>query len=454
MMEIISIAARPFALLLRHLSEVLDSYGLALIVLALLITAIRIPFDFKSKRGTMKTSLLMPRTKAIQEKYAGNPMKINQEIQKLYREEGAKPLSGCVWMIFPMLILLILFQIIRQPLTHLMGLDQTQVDALRTALEALGITVGTGALYQVEMSGYIRPYFDHLHAIMPELFNINMNFLGLDIGQTPNWRALFERDSTPQDIGLFMLPVVSGLAAFLSSKMMMATNYIPQAPQQAQMMKTMMLMMPVMSIGIGFTFPGAMSLYWTISSLTFAIASVFINRHYKKIFLGMQADMEERERQKQAVIDAEREEKRKKTEALRAQGATLENKGTSKKKKHLHDREKERQRQAAQRAAERETEEGEEEEDPSRVGHRKFARGRAYSPDRYEGEDDLSTDPAPEEAEDEETEVLSLTQEDDLPEGDDYGDDLDEADDFDDNEDADYEAEDDYGEEDEDSDGK
>ncbi|MCL2589147.1 MAG: YidC/Oxa1 family membrane protein insertase [Oscillospiraceae bacterium] len=394
----------PFALVLRFLAVTFDNYGLALIVFALIITVIRIPFDLKGKRGTMKSALYQPQIKAIQEKYAGNMGKMNQEMQKFNREHNIKPMGGCIWMMFPMLIILLLFQIIRQPLEHLMGLDQYQINALREALENLGVYVGTGALYQVEMAGYIRPYFEQLHAVVPQIFDINMNFLGLDIGQTPNWRTLITPGSTMQEFGLVLLPVLSMIAAFVSQRVMTATNYMAQPAQQAQMMKTMMLMMPIMSLFIGFTFPAAMSLYWTVSSMTFALASVFTNMHFKKIYSGMKEEMEAAEAAKEAALEA----KRKRTEELRAAGNTQENKGTSKKKKQVQEREKDRQRQAAVRAAEREADE-DGEEDPSRVGHRKHARGRAYDPDRFAREDDADVDELVEEDWDD-------TDADDLPE--------------------------------------
>ena len=437
----------PFAQLLRFLSELFDSYGYALIALGLVITVIRIPFDFKSKRGTMKTSLIQPKMKAIQEKYAGNSAKINQELQKLYQQENVKPLGGCIWMAFPMVIILILFGIIRQPLTHLMGLDQYQIDALRLALEGLGVTIGTGALYQVEMAGHIRPYFEQLHAVVPQIFNLNMNFLGLDIGQTPDWRHIFAPwEMTGQDLGLIMLPVLSMVSAYASQKMMMATSYMPQM-SQPQIMKTMIIMMPFMSLFIGFTFPAAMSLYWTVSSLSFALASVFTNKHFKKIFDEMKAEMDAREQARQVELDAKLEAKRKRTEELRAQGATQENKGTSKKKKHLQEREKERQRQADNRAALREEEEGEENESPSQVGHRKFARGRAYEAERYEGlaDDEEDGDLDFDETEDfsETAALLEEGEAEDSTDEDFTGDDSD----YDEEDDYDYDDEDNYDDE-------
>jgi len=372
----------PFALLLRFLSQLFDNYGFALIGFALIVTLIRVPFDIKGKRGTMGTMVLQPKIKAIQEKFAGNQQKIMQEQQKLYKEAGVKPMGGCLWTMFPMLIVIILISIVRQPLSHMMGLDYYQIEALREVAERLGLYVGTGVHAEVELAGYIRPYFAEFHAAVPEIFNINMRFLGMDIGQTPQWNFFMQDHFTFADFGLFMLPVLSTASIYLTQKIMTSTNYMQQQAQQMQMMKTLMLVMPLMSLWIGFTFPAAMSLYWMLSGLMFALCSIFINRHFSGIFKAMQADMEA----KDAAREAELEEKRKKTEALRALNATKENKGTSKKKKQLAEREKERQRQAEQRALGRE--EDDEDDNPSRVGHRKNARGRAYDPERFEGESD------------------------------------------------------------------
>jgi len=368
----------PFALLLRFLSELFDSYGFALIGFALIVTLIRVPFDIKGKRGTMGTMVLQPKVKAIQEKYAGNQQKIMQEQQKLYKEAGVKPMSGCIWTMFPMLIVIVLISIVRQPLTHMMGLDYYQIEEMRLVAERLGIYIGTGVHAEVELAGYIRPYFAEFHAVVPEIFNINMRFLGMDIGQTPQWNFFLQDHFTFADFGLFMLPVLSTASIYLTQKIMTATNYMQQQAQQMQMMKTMMLIMPLMSLWIGFTFPAAMSLYWMLSGLMFAICSIFVNRYFKKIFMDKQAEMEAQD----AAREAELEAKRKRTEELRALNATRENKGTSKKKKQLADREKERQRQAEQRALERDADE-DAEENPSRVGHRKNARGRAYDPERF-----------------------------------------------------------------------
>jgi len=430
----------PFAMLLRFLSILFDSYGFALIGFAFIVTLIRVPFDIKGKRGTMGSMVLQPKIKAIQEKYAGNQQKIAQEQQKLYKEAGVKPMSGCLWTMFPMLIVIVLISIVRQPLTHMMGLDYYQIDLLRQVANGLpGVYIEAGIHAEVEIAGYIRDNFAAFYREVPQIFDINMRFLGMDIGRTPQWNFFMQEEGrTWAEFGLFMLPVLSTASIYLTQKIMTATNMMQQQAQQMQMMKTLMLVMPLMSLWIGFTFPAAMSLYWMLSGLMFAICNIFINRHFSGIFKAMQADMEA----KDAEREAELEEKRKKTEALRALNATRENKGTSKKKKQLAEREKERQRQAEQRALSREEED---EDNPSRVGHRKNARGRAYDPDRFD------RDPVEEEAFetiDEELEYLEAEaellaqealEEDGIPAEDDWPDD--EPDDFDDFEEDDYEDE-------------
>ena len=392
----------PFALILRYFSQWFDSYGLALIALGLVITMIRVPFDIKSKRSTMKQSVLGPRIKEIQEKHKNNPQRAQMEISKLWKQEGVKPMGGCVWMMMPMFIMIVLFGIIREPLTHLMGLSEYEILALLAEAENLGIYVPEGIHMQTALAGHIRgEHFAAFQAAVPDaanFYNINMNFLGLNIGQTPQWNFFLRDDWAWQDLALFFIPVISVGVIYLQQKIMMATNYMQQQAmaQQQQMMKTMMLMMPLMSLWIGFTFPAAMSVYWTASGAMFTVVSIFINRHFKGIFKEMQAEMEAKEKERQAVLEAKRAE----TERRRQAGLTEENKGTSKKKKQLAEREKERQRQAAQRAEERSDDE---EYNPSREGHRKYARGRAYDPHRFEGETSENTDLA---QDDDELEVM------------------------------------------------
>ena len=134
----------PFAWLVRLFYNLTGSYGMAIILFTLVLKLITLPFQMKSKKSMMRMSRMSGRLQEIQKKYAKNQAKQAEEMQKLYAEEGVSPMSGCLWSFLPLPILLALYSIIRQPITHFMMLSrevvQQMVDAVSNAgfsLEAL-----------------------------------------------------------------------------------------------------------------------------------------------------------------------------------------------------------------------------------------------------------------------------------------------------------------------------
>ena len=154
--------------------------------------------------------------------------------------------------------------------------------------------------------------------------------------------------------------------------------------QTAQTNKSMMLMMPLMSLWIGFTVSAALSLYWLIGGVFRMITDPIMTKHYRKIY-----DAEDAERLKRHMeeerLEAERERVRAERRAANPEGQTQ---NTSKKKlqKQLRDQEA-----AAKAAAAKEynakkgiVEEEEEERDcMSGIPSRPYCKGRNYDPNRY-----------------------------------------------------------------------
>ena len=87
----------PFAWLVRFFYELTGSYGVAIILFTLVIKLIMLPFQMKSKKSMMRMSRMSGKMQEIQKKYANNQMKMNEELQKFYQEEGINPMSGCLW---------------------------------------------------------------------------------------------------------------------------------------------------------------------------------------------------------------------------------------------------------------------------------------------------------------------------------------------------------------------
>ncbi|MBQ2329951.1 MAG: hypothetical protein II387_04275, partial [Oscillospiraceae bacterium] len=125
--------------------------------------------------------------------------------------------------------------------------------------------------------------------------------------------------------------------------------------------------------------PAALGLYWAMGSLLSIVQEIVLTKRYKAILAVETAEMDKKRAEREAELEAKRAE----TERLKAMNATVENESTSKKKKA--------QREKAEREWQ-EAQSGEESYEPSRVGHRKYARGRAYDPDRYTRKEEENED--------------------------------------------------------------
>ena len=116
--DIISI---PFGWLLAQLYDLTTNYGLALIIFAVALKVIMFPMTAKIKKSMMKMSRLTPRVQALQKKYANDQQKLNEETQKLYKEEGVSMGGGCLWSFLPLLFLIPLYTVVREPIVYLLG---------------------------------------------------------------------------------------------------------------------------------------------------------------------------------------------------------------------------------------------------------------------------------------------------------------------------------------------
>jgi len=404
--------AIPFGMLLLWLYNWTGNYGVAVILFALVVKLIMLPFQLKSKKSMMRTSRMTPRLKELEKKFGNDQQRYQQEMNKLYKEEGINPMSGCLWTLLPFPILIALYQAIRFPLTTMMRVPEAMMaegGAIYNKLAELGYSLqnyATGrnavAYEQIFQSQFITENFSQFAALSEQLQEISYRFLGMNLGMVPkilpwNWNP----DMMWAELGLFLIPVISALLSWLSMKISNKTN--PQANAQAnQQMQSMNLMMPLMSLWICFTMPAVLGIYWIAQSVFSVLQDVILNKIFTK-----QLDIEDAERiAREKAREAELEQKRAETERLKAEGKTTENKNTSKKKKQAFEAQKEAERKAAEVRAEREAKrraKGIVDEIPdSQVGNRRYARGRAYVADRYTNPDEaeLKTQAAAEESED------------------------------------------------------
>ena len=186
------------------------------------------PLTVKQTKSTFAMSEINPKVKEIQAKYKNKPEKQNEEISKLYKESGINPLSGCLPILIQMPILMGLFYVFKDPVTH-------GVFASKAAMAAA-----------------------------------NGNFLWI--------KALSKPD--------YILAVFSGASAYLMQKVMTPKDQI-EGP-----MKMMSWLLAGMSLYWGFVLPAALTLYWGVSSIFSVFQYYLITRPLKSKLEQEKADKE------------------------------------------------------------------------------------------------------------------------------------------------------------------
>ena len=101
--------------ILAQIFSVVGNYGLAIIVLTILVRLVLLPLGIKQIRSMHNMQSMQPKIKALQAKYKGNKQKQQEEIMKLYRESGVNPLSGCWPVLLQFPILIAMYAVLRPP---------------------------------------------------------------------------------------------------------------------------------------------------------------------------------------------------------------------------------------------------------------------------------------------------------------------------------------------------
>ena len=395
----------PFGYLLSLLNQLTSNYGLALIIFAIVLKLVLLPITAKSKKSTMKMSRLTPKLQALQKKYAGDQQKLNEATQALYREEGVSMGGGCLWSLVPLLILLPLYAVVRQPITYMLHESAEVADQIvKLIKEAMPGEFGKNNFYDQMIAAPLIPQFaEQLKGIVANpatLEGLNFTFLGVDLGAIPTFNVFKWEVWNWATIGAFLLPVLSAGGQVLSMLINQRMNNslvtdekgvedkeTAKNSQANQSGKMMLYMMPLMSLWIGFTIPAALSLYWFVQGLVTTATDVYLTKKYRKIYDAEDAARLAKAMEEEA-IEAEKERVRAERRAANPDGITT---NTSKKKLQ---QQQQREQEAAKAAAAKEyaakkgivEEASEETAAMSGIPSRPYCKGRNYDPNRYASE--------------------------------------------------------------------
>lgn len=212
------------------------NYGIAIILLTILIRALLYPLMQKQMVSTREMQVVQPLMKELQEKYKNDKEKLNQELMKVYKEYKINPMSGCLPLLIQMPILILLFQVLRT----------------FEYLDSTGRIAG-GFLWiprQVEIMVDGVPKLVAGLAAPEQLIQLPGNgIFGI------------------QYLGI--LPLLVAGSMYLQQKMTTPTSTTTgkDGGSAAQTQKMMLIMMPLMIGFMSFSLPSGLTLYWFISTL-------------------------------------------------------------------------------------------------------------------------------------------------------------------------------------------
>lgn len=285
--------ASIFGYLLVFLYNIVNNYGIAIILFTIIIKLLLLPLSIKQQRTMKKSAKLQEKLKVIQFKYKNDPEKMNQEIMDLYKTEKMSPFSGCLTAIIQMLLLLSIFYLVRSPITYIQKISSDDINNYITQIKEDGREVSK-AYPEMDL---IREY-NWLKEKNPEdsnieKLNLQMNFLGLDLSKVPQQNLT--------DYTVYIIPILYILSSFISIRMTTAMQQKQNNNKKEividgktgeeesenemdavmQTNKMMSWMMPIMSISIAFVAPLGLALYWLVSNVLMILERLILDKAIK-----------------------------------------------------------------------------------------------------------------------------------------------------------------------------
>ena len=269
-----------FGYVLNFLYNLVNNYGIAIILFTILLRVILIPITIIQQKSTKANTRMQEKMREIERKYKNNPEKLNQETIDLYKSEKLNPFTGCLVSILQIVIILSVFWVVSKPLTYMKKVDADLINTYTQEMKEEGTNVTYPEIAIIQRK-----------ANEDENVYINMDFLGLDLSKVPGQNL--------KDPKVYIIPILYVLTSILSIKLTNTTQTkkkneveILENGEKAksdadetmesmeQMTKSMNYMVPIMSISIAFIAPLGLALYWFVSNLVMIIERLIIDKLY------------------------------------------------------------------------------------------------------------------------------------------------------------------------------
>lgn len=282
----------------------IQNVAISIILFTIFIQILMIPLKFKSQKFQRLSSLVQPEVSAIREKYKGKKDQrsvqlMQQETNEVYKKYGASPTGGCLPMLVQMPILFALYDVIRNIPSYVDSINSLYLQVagkLNTdaGVEVLkGIKDVTGVALKASDKGSIVDYLygfnmadwtslldkvkDIPSDLVDKITQMSRIFGDVLISDQP-WSLI---KANGYIHWIWILPILVYVTSWLSMKSAQSKNQ-PQGPGSSQM-KTMTLVMPIMSVFFSIVLPVGLGIYWIINSVLMTIQQIAMNKYLDKI---------------------------------------------------------------------------------------------------------------------------------------------------------------------------
>ena len=303
----------PFSYILRFIADMSGgNFAVAVFVFTLLINLAFIPLTIKSQKSAVQQMRIKPKLDALREKCGDDKQKYSMEMQELYQKEGVSMGGGCLPMLLRLVVMMSIYWLIMSPVTYLSGVEKAKVNNVNTVItesfnelkksdkdkydditkkldwSAKNVNNQLGIIKIVRDNEKVEILKDSLTdkqygKIEDDLqymikkdkeAGIEFSLFGIDLTATPK----FSIDIFNAFNRTWIMPLLAFVAQMLTSVMssIMQKKQNPDAPS----MMGMMLMMPLMSLFIGFGFPCGVTFYWACSSLIGGVIQILVQQFY------------------------------------------------------------------------------------------------------------------------------------------------------------------------------
>ena len=335
---IIGWIANLLGIIMEGIFNVLDfigipNIGLSIILFTIVVYLLMMPLTIKQQKYSKLSAKMNPELQAIQNKYKNRKdnesmMQMQAETQAVYAKYGVSPTGSCVQLLIQMPILFALYQVIyRMPayvskIGNAFGaladhiINNGLVDKVKELSQAAAYTKNFASnernaiidvlnsmnssdlLNFAESNGFadlqLKGHYILSQGSERGLLDIYNNFLGLHMANSPASivKSAMETGAWLMVIAAISIPVLSAVTQWINVKLMpqQETNKDKKgddmADTMASSMKTMNMIMPLMSAFFCYNFASGLGLYWIAGSVVRSIQQVIINKHIDKMDLN------------------------------------------------------------------------------------------------------------------------------------------------------------------------